>query len=121
MNQNQYNKVDTMCLALNSLYEGKWASQDGTVDGICWIDEHTTTEEEKEKLKAKFSEFESVTDFNNLRSERNKLLAETDQDVKSICYESGFNNLSNFFRNFKRITNHTPNAYRDQILNNIDL
>ena len=30
-----------------------------------------------------------------------KLLAETDQDVKSICYESGFNNLSNFFRNFK--------------------
>ena len=78
MNQNQYNKVDTMCLALNSLYEGKWASQDGTVDGICWIDEHTTTEEEKEKLKAKFSEFESVTDFNNLRFERNKLLAETD-------------------------------------------
>ena len=50
-----------------------------------------------------------------------KLLAETDQDVKSICYESGFNNLSNFFRNFKRITNHTPNAYRDQIFNNIDL
>jgi hypothetical protein len=78
MYQNQYNKVDTMCLALNSLYEGKWAYQDGTVDGICWIDEHTTTEEEKEKLKAKFSEFESVTDFNNLRSERNKLLAETD-------------------------------------------
>ena len=78
MYQNQYNKVDTMCLALNSLYEGKWAHQDGTVDGICWIDEHTTTEEEKEKLKAKFSEFESVTDFNNLRFERNKLLAETD-------------------------------------------
>ena len=50
-----------------------------------------------------------------------KLLVETDKDVKSICYESGFNNLSNFFRNFKRITNLTPNAYRDQVFNNIDL
>ena len=48
-----------------------------------------------------------------------KLLSETDQDIKSICFESGFNNLSNFFRNFKRITNHTPNSYRDQIFKNI--
>tara|TARA_B100000214_G_scaffold366635_1_gene335853 strand:- start:648 stop:1004 length:357 start_codon:yes stop_codon:yes gene_type:complete len=78
MNKDQYNEVDTMCLALNSLYEGKWAYQDGTVDGIGWIDEHTTTDEEKEKLKLKFTEFASVTDFNNLRFERNKLLAETD-------------------------------------------
>lgn len=45
-----------------------------------------------------------------------KLLSETENDIKTICYESGFNNLSNFFRNFKRITELTPNAYRDQIL-----
>ncbi len=45
-----------------------------------------------------------------------KLLSETDDDIKTICYQSGFNNLSNFFRNFRRITQHTPNAYRDQIL-----
>ena len=48
-----------------------------------------------------------------------KLLSETDQDIKSICFKSGFNNLSNFFRNFKRITNYTPNSYRDQIFKNI--
>jgi len=48
-----------------------------------------------------------------------KLLSETDDDVKSICYESGFNNLSNFFRNFRRITKLTPNAYRGQILGGI--
>ena len=48
-----------------------------------------------------------------------KLLSETDQDIKSICFKSGFNNLSNFFRNFKRITNQTPNSYRDQIFKNI--
>ena len=45
-----------------------------------------------------------------------KLLSETDVDIKTICYESGFNNLSNFFRNFKKITQLTPNAYRDEIV-----
>jgi YesN/AraC family two-component response regulator len=45
-----------------------------------------------------------------------KLLSETDVDIKTICYESGFNNLSNFFRNFKKITQLTPNTYRDEIL-----
>ena len=45
-----------------------------------------------------------------------KLLSETDAGIKTICYESGFNNLSNFFRNFRKITQLTPNAYRDQIL-----
>ena len=48
-----------------------------------------------------------------------KLLSETDGDIKTICYESGFNNLSNFFRNFRKITQLTPNAYRDQILESI--
>ena len=48
-----------------------------------------------------------------------KLLSETDGDIKTICYESGFNNLSNFFRNFRKITELTPNAYRDQILETI--
>ena len=44
-----------------------------------------------------------------------KLLSETDLDVKSICYKSGFNNLSNFFRNFRKTTNFTPNAYRKSL------
>ena len=50
-----------------------------------------------------------------------KLLVETDDDIKSICFESGFNNLSNFFRNFKRITNYTPNVYRAQIFKNAEI
>lgn len=47
-----------------------------------------------------------------------KLLLETEDDIKSIGYESGFSNLSNFFRNFKRVTQLTPNAYRNQMLGN---
>lgn len=44
-----------------------------------------------------------------------KLLVDTDLDIKSICYETGFNNLSNFFRVFKKTTGYTPEAYRKNI------
>ena len=39
---------------------------------------------------------------------------------KKICFESGFNNLSNFFRNFRKITQLTPNAYREQMLGELE-
>lgn len=58
-----------------------------------------------------------ITFLNEYRiNHATKLLSETDVDVKTICYESGFNNLSNFFRNFRKITELTPNAYREEIL-----
>ena len=41
-----------------------------------------------------------------------KLLLESDRSVSEICFESGFNNLSNFNRIFKRNTGQTPKAYR---------
>ena len=44
-----------------------------------------------------------------------KLLVDTEFDIKSICYQTGFNNLSNFFRVFKRTTGYTPEAYRKNL------
>ena len=41
-----------------------------------------------------------------------KLLKETDMSVLEICYESGFNNLSNFNRQFKIRHNISPKQYR---------
>lgn len=41
-----------------------------------------------------------------------KLLQETNLSVAEISFESGFNNLSNFNRQFKTIKNTTPLAYR---------
>jgi len=41
-----------------------------------------------------------------------KLLAETNKPVADICYESGFNNFSNFNRHFKLINGNTPLVYR---------
>ncbi|MDE3236746.1 MAG: AraC family transcriptional regulator [Bacteroidota bacterium] len=41
-----------------------------------------------------------------------KLLSETDKSVSQVCYESGFNNFSNFNRHFKEITGKTPLQHR---------
>ncbi|MFY7899404.1 MAG: AraC family transcriptional regulator [Chitinophagaceae bacterium] len=42
-----------------------------------------------------------------------KLLNETNKPISEICFESGFNNFSNFNRYFKQITKCTPLQYRN--------
>jgi AraC-like DNA-binding protein len=43
-----------------------------------------------------------------------KLLLEEDLNVTQVCYESGFENISNFNRQFKTITKVTPLKYKQQ-------
>jgi AraC-like DNA-binding protein len=43
-----------------------------------------------------------------------KLLIEGNHSISQICFESGFNNLSNFNRCFKKFMTFTPAQYRDQ-------
>ncbi len=43
------------------------------------------------------------------------LLLQDDKPISTICYESGFANLSNFNRVFKKITGKTPKEYRGVI------
>jgi AraC-like DNA-binding protein len=45
-----------------------------------------------------------------------KLLMSDNLQISQICYESGFNNVSNFNRSFKKITGLTPSNYQEQIL-----
>jgi AraC-like DNA-binding protein len=45
-----------------------------------------------------------------------KKLIETDMQVIEICYESGYNDVSNFNRRFKEIINLTPLEYRKRFL-----
>ncbi len=40
-----------------------------------------------------------------------KLLMEEKNNVTAVCYESGFNNISNFNRQFKQITGMSPSNY----------
>lgn len=42
-----------------------------------------------------------------------KLLRETEMSVLEICFESGFNNLSNFNRQFLKLINQNPKSFRN--------
>lgn len=46
-----------------------------------------------------------------------KLLLEDKCNIATICYESGFNNLSNFNRQFKAITSFSPSEYLKKHMN----
>ena len=43
-----------------------------------------------------------------------KLLMETRTNVEQICFESGFNNVSNFYEQFRKITGKSPFRYRKE-------
>jgi len=49
-----------------------------------------------------------------------KLIILTDDDITKICYEVGFNNLSNYYHLFKKIYGMSPNQYRKKA-NNMEL
>lgn len=41
-----------------------------------------------------------------------KLLIETDQNIINVCYESGYNTLANFNKQFLKVKGETPSRYR---------
>jgi AraC-like DNA-binding protein len=45
-----------------------------------------------------------------------KLLIENHLSISQICFECGFNNISNFNRMFKRQTSYTPGEYQQQFV-----
>src|SRR5690606_13352674 len=45
-----------------------------------------------------------------------RLLIEKNMNITQACYDSGFNTLSNFNRQFKAYTNTTPMEYRQRYL-----
>jgi AraC-like DNA-binding protein len=48
-----------------------------------------------------------------------ELLREGNMDVTRVCFASGFNNLSNFHKQFKKVMKITPSEYRYQSLKKI--
>lgn len=45
-----------------------------------------------------------------------RLLMENNYSISEICYRSGFDNLSNFYRHFKKIIGIIPKEYRNRFL-----
>lgn len=66
----------------------------------------------KTRTKKTFSDFLLEVKINHAC----KLLIETDKPISRICFESGFNNFSNFNRYFKKKTKKNPLDYRKSYL-----
>jgi len=45
-----------------------------------------------------------------------RALIENKQSTQMICYECGFNTLSNFYKHFNKVTGMTPHTYKKQYL-----
>lgn len=45
-----------------------------------------------------------------------RMLIENKKPTEIICFECGFNNVSNFYRHFKKVTNTTPMEYKNSYL-----
>jgi AraC-like DNA-binding protein len=64
----------------------------------------------KQRTRKTFSEF-----LNEVRiSKACKALRNSELNISQICYESGFNNISNFNRQFKEYTGVTPSSYTNK-------
>ncbi len=44
------------------------------------------------------------------------MLTETDDSIEQICYECGFNTLSNFNKKFKEIISKKPTEYKKEFM-----
>jgi AraC-like DNA-binding protein len=44
------------------------------------------------------------------------MLTETDEPISQICYECGFDTLSNFNKQFKDITQKKPTQYKKEFM-----
>jgi len=67
----------------------------------------------KTRTNKVFSEFLSEVRVGNAC----KLLIENKMSISQICYESGFNNMSNFYRQFKNVKQITPSEFQKKYLN----
>lgn len=80
------------------------------VAAIANISPHSFCRYFKHKTHKTYSQF--LTDIRI--GQACKMLIENQKSISEICYECGFNNLSNFNRHFKKMKNLTPTEYAKQ-------
>ena len=78
----------------------------------CGLSEASFTRYFKSVTGNRFSEFVNLVRVRQACA----LLIETSDPIASICYDSGFQNLANFNRQFLRLKGCTPSKFRTQML-----
>lgn len=70
------------------------------------------------KLMTKMSYYHFLTQIRI--SQACRLLIDDNYPTNVICFECGFNNVSNFYRHFKRITGQTPYEYKRSYIHGVN-
>lgn len=78
------------------------------ISKIACVSPHSFCRYFKSRTKKNYSRFLQELRIGNAC----KLLIESNKTLAQVCYESGFNNIVNFYRYFKEITGKTPNEYK---------
>ncbi len=102
------NRLDKIMHMINSIYREPVKLE--TVAGLIGMNPSAFSRYFREKTSKTFSEFVAEMRIGYAC----KLLIEGKHTVSQICFESGFNNISNFNRSFKKFTSFTPVGYRSQ-------
>jgi AraC-like DNA-binding protein len=109
--QNTYNESETE--RLNDIYKFTMSNFDKKISleeisSIAHISPNSFCRYFKTQTKKTYSQFLMEIKIGNAC----KLLIENKKSISCICYESGFNNFSNFNRYFKSITGKSPLQYK---------
>ncbi|MCH2115791.1 MAG: AraC family transcriptional regulator [Pirellulales bacterium] len=101
-----HRRIDRVCRYINSNYQRDLSQP--AIAGILQMNPSSFSTFFKKTVGHTFIEY-----LNNLRiSHACRLLIETELPILEICYQSGFNNLSNFNRRFLRAMGISPRRYR---------
>lgn len=109
--QNTYNELETE--RINDIYNYTINNFDKKISleeiaSVAHISPNSFCRYFKTQTKKTYSQFLMEIKIGNAC----KLLIENKKSISSVCYESGFNNFSNFNRYFKNITGKSPLQYK---------
>ncbi len=103
-------RIDRVCTYINSHYKNSVSLE--SASEIASMSINAFSRFFKKSTGNTFVEY-----VNKLRiGQACKLLAENELTIAEICYQVGFNNLSNFNRQFRKYKNLSPKQYRKEFL-----
>ncbi|TMM55759.1 AraC family transcriptional regulator [Maribacter algarum] len=106
--KNEKERMARIISYLNENFENKIELE--TVAGIAHMAPNAFCRYFKKRTQKSFIQYLNEIRIGNAC----KLLIEGDLQITNVCYQSGFNTLTNFNRQFKSIMNMTPTEYMDQ-------
>lgn len=115
INTDNYNINEDMCRALDYIRSNYTSDISlSSIATLLHMSPTTFSKRFSQSMKITFSEYVMQKRIHHAIH----LLEKTNKTVLDISLESGFNNMANFYKAFKKVATNTPNYYRNAYLRN---